>query len=299
MSQIYKLTDIRNGMRYIGQHNGNNKNYFTGGTIACNIRKKFGKKVFKREVIVEGDFNQLLLDELERHYIRLHATKKPFGYNLTDGGRDGQGSGHAHTNESKKKISVANLGKKKSKTHRERLSASKMGKVNPACIDNTIYTFVHKNGMILNCTQYELKKNHGAKYISCVINGFAKSANGWYLNDIKKSKTVQKYFFDIATVAIEYMNGATCLKLSEKYKIPDYVISKRLKLHGVKIRRTVFDNDKNMIGVFKCDLENNVLEKYSSVNDAIRNVKSTRFLITNAINNNTTLCGFKWQYADN
>lgn len=90
-SYIYLITDARNGMRYVGQHTlGVKKDYFTGSTIINNFVSKYGIKkariVFKKHIIVQGDFNQHLLDELERHYIRLHATKKPFGYNLTDGG---------------------------------------------------------------------------------------------------------------------------------------------------------------------------------------------------------------------
>lgn len=50
-SEIYKLTDKRNGRIYIGQHTfeeGRTKdNYFTGGVIPCNIIKKNSEDVFK------------------------------------------------------------------------------------------------------------------------------------------------------------------------------------------------------------------------------------------------------------
>lgn len=296
MSQIYKLTDTRNGMEYIGQHNGNNKNYFTGGTIAWNIRKKFGKSIFKREIIVEGNFNQLLLDELERHYIRLYATKAPLGYNLTDGGRDGQSSGHAHTEESRGKISKAHKGKKKSKIHRERLSLARKGKSFPNSHSKTIYTFVHRDGLIENCTQQELKKKYNLKNVSAVVIGAVKSIEGWYLNDVKETK--KKYYFDISIVSNEYKSGLSCTDLSKKYNVPGEIIAKRLKKSGIEIRRNVFANEKNRIGILKCDSKDNgVLKKYDSVNDATRDVGATRFLITKAIKNNTVLCGFKWQYA--
>lgn len=83
---IYLITDLVTGMRNVGQHNGKRRSYFTGSTIVNRIVKKYGKKRFKKEIIVEGNFNQELINELEKHYIRLYATRAPFGYNLTDGG---------------------------------------------------------------------------------------------------------------------------------------------------------------------------------------------------------------------
>ncbi len=101
---IYKLTDLRNGKIYIGQHNGKEKNYFTGGVLSRRIIEKHGKEVFKREIVVEGDFNVLLLNELEKHHIRLSASNLPeIGYNLTNGG-DGV-TGYIFTEEDRRRIS--------------------------------------------------------------------------------------------------------------------------------------------------------------------------------------------------
>lgn len=100
------ITDTRNGMRNIGKHNGNRKNYFTSSIILNNIVKRYGKEnalqFLKKEIIVRGDFNDALLNELEKHYIRLYNTKKPYGYNLTDGG-DGN-VGYIFTDEVKLKM---------------------------------------------------------------------------------------------------------------------------------------------------------------------------------------------------
>ena len=86
---IYKLTDTRNGKIYIGQTNGKYKGYFTGGNIPRAIIKKHGKEVFKRELIVQGDFNQELLNQLEIHYIQLFNScigNGSNGYNISLGG---------------------------------------------------------------------------------------------------------------------------------------------------------------------------------------------------------------------
>lgn len=87
---IYLITDLRNGMRYVGKHNGKRNSYFSGGKIVNAIIKKHGKenrdKILKKEIIVQGNFNDVLLNELERHYIRLLNTEEPYGYNILPGG---------------------------------------------------------------------------------------------------------------------------------------------------------------------------------------------------------------------
>jgi group I intron endonuclease len=126
---IYKTTNLINGKIYIGQTNGNRKNYIGGGKILKTAIKKYGKENFKFEIIVKGDFNRTLVDDLEIHYIRLYnSTNKNIGYNLENGG-----FGHPGKKLSKKhklKISKANKGKKKkpfSEEHKLKISISKKG----------------------------------------------------------------------------------------------------------------------------------------------------------------------------
>lgn len=91
MSYIYKLTLLRDvgnwstGDVYIGKTEGKYSWYFTGGRLPRNIIKKHGKGVFKKEIIAQGDFNEFLLDSLEKHYIRLYAANIK-GLNITGGG---------------------------------------------------------------------------------------------------------------------------------------------------------------------------------------------------------------------
>lgn len=117
MPYIYKICDLRNNMCVVGKTFRGKKGYFTGSKIIKNIIKKYGKKnsnsFLKREVLVRGDFSEALLNELEKHYIRLLNTRWPNGYNLTDGGdgKVGTGGWH-HTEEWKKANSERNKGKK-------------------------------------------------------------------------------------------------------------------------------------------------------------------------------------------
>lgn len=92
MAYIYELklkrsTDsFASGTRYIGQSNGNNKYYTGGGGKKVQaIRAKYGKDIFQKRKLIEGDFSSALLDDLEKHYIRLYATQLT-GLNIEAGG---------------------------------------------------------------------------------------------------------------------------------------------------------------------------------------------------------------------
>ena len=87
MGYIYMLTDIRNGKKYIGKHNGTNPNYWSGGLIPNRIANKYGKKVFER-VIIEDALSIDIIDDREKYYINLYNTINE-GYNISEGGDGG------------------------------------------------------------------------------------------------------------------------------------------------------------------------------------------------------------------
>jgi group I intron endonuclease len=128
---IYLLIDKRNGKKYIGKHNGNSKDYFTGGLIPNRIIKLYGKEIFQR-IIIEKDINCVhLLSEKEIQYIKKYDTFEN-GYNLTIGG-DGGGSWILNkTDEEKKEIADKKREKTKgvkfSEEHKKKLSESQRKK---------------------------------------------------------------------------------------------------------------------------------------------------------------------------
>lgn len=72
--------------------------------------KKHGENAFISSVIVEGDFNNALLNDLEKHYIRLYnSDSESCGYNKTAGG-----SSHIMSERHKARIGAKIKGKKKS-----------------------------------------------------------------------------------------------------------------------------------------------------------------------------------------
>lgn len=126
---IYKTTNLINNKIYIGQFNGKSKSYIGGGKYFKRAVKKYGEENFKFEIIVEGDFNIKLTDELEIHYIQLYNSTNPnFGYNLAPGG--GGRIAYKLSEEHKKKISIGNKGKIKkpcSEEHKRKIGLANKG----------------------------------------------------------------------------------------------------------------------------------------------------------------------------
>ena len=83
--------------------------------------KKYGKHNFHIEIIKFCE-TQAELDQQEIFYVKLYNTFAPNGYNL----RAGNGRG-ALSDETKRKIGLANKGKKRSAETKRRLSESHMG----------------------------------------------------------------------------------------------------------------------------------------------------------------------------
>lgn len=86
---IYKLTDTRNGKIYIGQHQSDttNDDYYGSGIIVKAIRRKYGKNVFNKTILITTE-NVSELDELEQYYIQHYRANEPtIGYNLSPGGQ--------------------------------------------------------------------------------------------------------------------------------------------------------------------------------------------------------------------
>lgn len=130
MGYIYLLTDIRNEKKYVGKHNGNNKNYFSGGIIPNKIIKKYGKEIFLREILEDNINDDELLCGKEIFYIEKYNTFND-GYNLTKGGDGGGNWILKKTEEEKKRISeikrLANIGRTFSDETLLKMSLAKKG----------------------------------------------------------------------------------------------------------------------------------------------------------------------------
>lgn len=118
---IYKITNLINNKAYIGQSKRPfsrryNQKWWESHDLSPILKKstiKNGHANFRVEILFEQKtFNKCLLDELEKHYIKLLNTLNPHGYNLTTGG-----SAPTHTKEIQQKIA---------KTRRELFKSGKI-----------------------------------------------------------------------------------------------------------------------------------------------------------------------------
>jgi hypothetical protein len=131
---IYKVTNKINRKSYIGKRTGKfDSNYFGSGVLIRRAVDKYGKNMFKLELLAFSDDKEKL-NALEIKYISEY--KKLFGsdrsYNIADGG-DGNvhlfgDANPSRRQEVRQKLRKASLGHKLSKESRKKLSIANTGK---------------------------------------------------------------------------------------------------------------------------------------------------------------------------
>ena len=130
MGYVYKITNTVNGKAYIGisihePKKRRIKDHLSGrgNRIIANAVKKCGKDAFVYEILEANVFDEFLPD-LEVAYIANYNTVVPNGYNLDSGGS------HAiPSEETRRKISEGNKGKRLSAETRRKISEGNKGKV--------------------------------------------------------------------------------------------------------------------------------------------------------------------------
>lgn len=137
---IYKYTNIINNKVYIGQTYNEPKrrekwkciNSPYAGEFINRARFKYGLDAFTYEVLAEinSDDEKVLrelLDEAEIKYIKIYkANDENYGYNLTEGGLSGKGQ--VFSEETRKRMSIAQKGLKKPMSEHGKLNISKAHK---------------------------------------------------------------------------------------------------------------------------------------------------------------------------
>lgn len=146
---VYKITNTTNNKSYIGQSVNIEKrwSYYRHGSkdhtpILFAIRK-YGLDNFTFEIIEECD--REMLNEREIYWIKEANTISPKGYNLSTGGRKTTWmytpsratlekrskalKGQKRTDETKRKMSIAQKGRTFSEDHREKLRLAHLGQI--------------------------------------------------------------------------------------------------------------------------------------------------------------------------
>lgn len=125
---IYVITNLLTGMKYVGQTTRSLKERFRehmkSDYLIGRAIRHYGVENFTVEVIEECATPEQL-NEREIFWIAKLNTKHPHGYNFTDGGQQGA----SPSAESRKKMSDAHTGVKRSPETVARMSESQKGKV--------------------------------------------------------------------------------------------------------------------------------------------------------------------------
>ena len=112
---IYKITNMLNGMMYIGKHKTSNidDGYMGSGIIISRAVRKHGKNNFRKEWLMFCE-DEEEMNYMERVYVDQTWVDRSDTYNMTLGGvggaPKGRNKGMHHTEETKKKISAASKG---------------------------------------------------------------------------------------------------------------------------------------------------------------------------------------------
>lgn len=134
---VYKVTNLINNKIYIGkttstlerrkiQHRSDAKKRLYKCVLHDAINK-YGESNFSWEIVDRCLFSESLL-ELEKYYIRKFHSKIPNGYNMTDGGEGA--TGRILSDESRRKMSRAQLGRRHSKECKRKMSLAHRGEKN-------------------------------------------------------------------------------------------------------------------------------------------------------------------------
>ena len=133
MGYVYKITNTVNQKSYIGisiyePEKRRIRDHLTGrgNRILANAIKKYGRDAFIYEILEKDVFPEILPD-LEVAYIAKFKTVRPLGYNLTTGGEIAK----SLSEETCRKISESNTGKKRSIETRQKMSDARKSEKNP------------------------------------------------------------------------------------------------------------------------------------------------------------------------
>jgi hypothetical protein len=128
---IYVITNLVNNKKYIGDHSTNclDDGYLgSGKPLFENAKRKYGRKNFSKEILEFFNTKQKAFSAQEK-FIYEYNTLAPNGYNLSPTG--GLRVSGCHSKETIEKIRNGNLGQKRSKETKEKLSESHTGLIQP------------------------------------------------------------------------------------------------------------------------------------------------------------------------
>ena len=216
---IYLLIDKRNGLKYVGKHNGKKKHYISGGLIPNRLIKKYGIDIFERQILENNIKNLEILNEREKYYIEMYNTFKD-GYNLTIGS-DGGGDWILK----KTKEEIEHISKIKSEKLKGRIFSDETKKLMSLRKKNIPLTEEHK----LNIIKSQSGENHpwfNRKHTEETKLKISKSKIG--IKNILLSKKLQKFNPKSKQISIDSVIYKSQIEASKILKIARVTIRKRV-----------------------------------------------------------------------
>lgn len=294
---IYKTTNLINGKIYIGQHVTDKlrDSYKGSGVVLKNAFKKYKRCNFKLEILefYNGESKEEF-NELEQKYITLYnAIDKSIGYNRTTccgGGYLGEevykNRKYKHSEETKKKISQANKGKKLSQRQIESFRLNNIGKLN--------YHNETKLRNIEDRKQRVISRKRERAVLQFSLSGeFIKEWNS--IVEAGRSLGLDKTASSIR-VACQNWNK-TAKGFRWKYKESDEERGERMTPIYKRADERKYFKKGNMI-IEQYDLEDNFIQTFDSYSSAARKVGvSSGYQIKMACDcfPNKTVRGFYWK----
>jgi len=275
---IYSLDDPRTGEPcYIGKANDPQKRLM--GHLRSRNLLNITHKVSWIKSLLKRDLKPVLniVDEIplnnwqfwEQHYISLY---KSWGFNLTNGTKGGDGNDcwqKLHSEETKKKISLAHLGKKLSKEHKSKLGLLKIGNKNAVG---------HKGSIRIKKRIFQIDKN---KRLVNIWDSAGEVMSKMFNKSTSKTGLLHSVCRNKGKGTYHNYSWMYEEDLSKKYKIGDIVSELELKFKNREI--IVYKNSE-------------IINSFKSIHDTAMFFKMSETTISNYIKQQKLLNGFLFKY---
>jgi len=305
---IYLTTNMVNGKKYIGLDKKNNPSYLGSGLMLKRAIAKYGRHNFVKEILQECSSIQELKNAEKMWIRKFDADLSDEFYNLSRGGE--MNGPTNHSDETKKKISNRNVGKKMSYESRKKISVANKGKIRS---DGT-----REKLRIANIGK-KLSENHKDKISNSLIGRIHSEETRHKLSLSNMGKNKGKYASDETRKKLSLASTGRLHteESKEKIRIANLGNKSRTGMPHLqetkdKIRLAHLGVKKNPESVYKnflaqkkkpisqYDINGNLVKEYDGVRLASRITGITRQAINSALcGKSKTSGGFIWKYKTN
>lgn len=305
---VYLTTNMINGKQYIGLDKKNNPSYLGSGLMLKRAIKKYGRKNFVKEILQECSSIQELKDAEKMWIRKFNADLSVNFYNLSRGG-EMNGPTH-HSEETKRKISERNLGKKMSYESRKKISIANRGRIR---------SMITREKLRIANIGKTLSDTHKDKISNSLIGGVHSEETRKRIRESNIGKNLGK--FPSEETRKKLSNAATGKKHTEETKqkirlknvgnrsrtgMPHSVETKeKIRSSHLGIKKSSESVYKNFLAqkkksIIQYDTDGNFLQEYGGIRLASRTTGIKHQSLISALSGKSkTSGGFIWKYKTN